>query len=798
MKKAFGWILIFILALVALGVVYFSFLIKSLPLPQEFDNYRLAQSTKIYDRTGTVLLYEIHGQEKRTVIKFSDIPKTVIETTLAIEDADFYHHPAFDFKTIIRALWTNLKEGHIVQGGSTITQQLAKNIFLTPEKTLSRKIKELILAIRLESLYSKDQILEFYLNQIPYGSNIYGIESAAQNYFHKSAKDLTLAEAALLASLPKAPSYFSPWGNHLKELEQRKNYILSRLVDLKYIDEKTSEEAKKEKIKIFPPSAGMIKAPHFVLMVKDYLINRYGEDLVERGGLKVITSLDWRLQQIAERVVKEGAERNTELYQGKNAALVAEDPKTGQILALVGSKDYFDIKNEGNFNAATQALRQPGSALKPFVYLLAFQKGYPVQTQIFDLPTEFDTTGDPNKSYAPSNFDNKFRGPVSFEEALAQSINVPAVKVLYLVGVDNVISLLHRFGITTLSQGKNQYGLSLVLGGGAVKLIDLVKAYSVLSQDGIYHEQSFILKVEDNQGKVLEKYQNQQTRVFDPQPIRLINQILKDKDLRAPLFQNSLDLTFFPDYDVALKTGTSEDYHDAWAFGYSPFLVVGVWAGNNDNSPLIRHGGSILAAVPIWSAFLKEALKYYPKELFEKPEPLNPVLKPMLNGQFIYKTIIDNKTVSQIHSILFYVDKNNPLGDFPSHPENDPQFFNWEKAVSVWAQENFSRFFPKKSPSPPTPSFFNRLSFLNVQPQNGDFVSSPLNIKAEIRGPYPLKNLELYWNHQLLDSRPLKGNSFRYSYQISFSSPPPQGLIELKATDQTNEVAKVSMIVFFK
>ena len=416
MKKTLGLVFILILGLTALVVIYLSSIVKNLPSPNEFGNYLLSQSTKIYDRTGKILLYEIHGQEKRTVINFSEIPKNVVITTLAAENAEFYNEPAFDWKAILRALWTNLKEGRITQGGSTITQQLAKNVFLSPEKTLTRKIKELILAIRLESLYSKDQILEFYLNQIPYGSNIYGIESAAQNYFHKSAKDLTLTEAAILASLPKAPSYYSPWGNHLKELEERKNYILDRLVSLKSIDQKTADQAKVEKAKIFPPSAGLIKAPHFVLTVKDYLINRYGEDLVERGGLKVITTLDWNLQQIAERVVKEGAERNAELYQGGNAALVAEDSKTGQILTLVGSKDYFDIKNEGNFNVATQGLRQPGSALKPFVYLLAFQKGYPPQTQIFDVQTEFDTTGDPVHSYAPLNFDDKFRGPISFKK----------------------------------------------------------------------------------------------------------------------------------------------------------------------------------------------------------------------------------------------------------------------------------------------------------------------------------------------------------------------------------------------
>ncbi|MEK7086905.1 MAG: transglycosylase domain-containing protein, partial [Patescibacteria group bacterium] len=398
------------------------------------------------------------------------------------------------------------------------------------------------MAIELESKYTKDQIFSFYLNQVPYGSNAYGVEAASLTYFNKSARDLSLAEAAILAGLTKAPSYYSPWGSHEKELFERQRYILDRMAELNLITPEEKKIAQKEKIKFAPPSLGVIKAPHFSLAIKDYLINRYGENLVVNGGLRVISTLDWEMQQTAEKVIKEGAERNETLYKGRNASLVAEDPKTGQILAMVGSRDYFDLEREGNFNVATQGLRQPGSALKPFAYLAAFEKGYSPKTIVFDTPTEFDTTGNPEKSYRPQNFDERFRGPVTLEEGLAQSINVPSVKILYLAGLDNVLKTIQKMGATTLKE-RWRYGLSLILGGGEVKLIDLIKAYSVLSQEGIQHEQTLILKIEDDKNKTIETYHDKPTRVVDPQYPRLINQILSSKELRSPLFQSSLGLT---------------------------------------------------------------------------------------------------------------------------------------------------------------------------------------------------------------------------------------------------------------
>jgi len=686
--KIIGLVLLAILGLGFWGLIVITRIAKDLPNPEQLVNRQINQSTKIYDKTGHVLLYEIHGEEKRTIIPFEEIPDYIKKATLAIEDQGFYVHPAFDWRAIVRALITDVMKGQIVQGGSTITQQLAKNTFLTPEQTITRKVKELILSYWIEQRYSKDEILNLYLNQVPYGSNAYGIEAAAQTYFSKSAKDLNLAEAATLAAMLQAPSYYSPWGLHQNELKQREDYVLEQMLNAGFIDEQQKQQAQNFKLEFTSSNIGSIKAPHFVMMVRDYLVNKYGEGVVENGGLGVITTLDYSLQQLAEQVVKDGVQRNTELYKGTNAALVAQDPKTGQILALVGSKDYFDIKNEGNFNVAAQGLRQPGSSIKPIVYITAFEKGYSAESMVFDLPTEFSSYNnicplininffDNNPlCFHPENFDGKFRGPVNFRQALGQSINVPSVKILYLAGLVDTIKTAQDFGITTLND-PNRYGLSLVLGGGEVKLIDMVNAYSVFSQEGIKHRQSLLLEVKDSGGRVLEKYIDQANQVVEPQYALIINNILSDIETRAGLFQNSLSLTVFPDREVALKTGTTNDYKDAWTIGYTPSLVVGVWAGNNDNKPMQKNAGSILAAVPIWHDFMDKAIETQIPEFFNKPEDV-PESKPMMDGQYI----INGET----HNILYYVDKNNPLGPQPSNPEIDSQFMNWELPVKSWWQ----------------------------------------------------------------------------------------------------------------
>jgi len=814
-KKKRSFLFFFFVAIAAAvvaGAAYLVILVRELPSPDQFSIQQISQSTKIYDRTGTVLLYEIHGDEKRTVVPFNEIPDAVKKTTIVAEDANFYTEPAFDWKGIARAILTDIEQGQFAQGGSTITQQLAKNVFLNSEKTFSRKIKELILAIELESKYTKDEILSFYLNQIPYGSNAYGVEAASQLYFGKSVRDLDLAEAAILASMLQAPSYYSPWGPNVDDLYTRQKYVLDRMATLGYASQADVDKAKSEKITFMPQTLGSIKAPHFSLFVKDYLINKYGEDTVLNGGLKVITTLDWNLQQIAESAVEDGSKNNEKLYGSKNAALVAEDPKTGQILAMVGSRDYFDISNDGNFNVATQGLRQPGSAMKPFVYLTAFEKGYSPTTVVFDVRTEFDTTGNPANSYRPQNFDNTVHGPVMLQNALAQSLNIPAVKVLYLAGIQNSLDTLHAFGITTL-QETWRYGLSLVLGGGEVKLVDLVNAYATLSQEGVHHDQSSILEIDDANGNVLENYHDNATRVLDdPQYAREVTQILSSADLRKPIFQSSLGLTVFPGYDVALETGTSQDHRDAWTVGYTPFLVAGVWAGNNDNTPMIAQGDSILAAVPIWNLFFKQALTYYQPEPFTNPDPIPYDPKPMLNGSSVWSPVVNGVALPQVHSILYYVDRSDPTGPRPADPSQDPQFESWEGAVEGWAAENIPNYSNYNKPvpsdasfdlggegtsisSPNNPAPGAPPTILNVSPKNGAFASAPVTINALITSATGLKNVQLSVNGRLIYSIAAIGTSFPFSYTYRLPLD-AQDSFEIKAFDLNGNSSSAATIIY--
>lgn len=793
-----------LLAILAASALYVGILISKLPSPDQLGSRHISQSTKLYDRSGKIVLYEIHGEEKRTVVPFDEIPEYVKQATLVAEDINFYNEPAFSISSIIRALLKNISSGEVVQGGSTITQQLAKNAFLTPERTYIRKIKELVLAIQLESKYSKSEIFYFYLNQIPYGSNAYGIEAASMIYFGKSIRDVTIAEAALLASITKAPSYYSPWGSHTEEMLARKNHIIDRMIEVGFIENGVGTEARETKLAFLPQTLGSITAPHFSLAVKEYLVKKYGEDIVMNGGLRVITTLDATLQEIAERVVTEGVERNEKLYASSNGALVAQDPKTGQVLAIVGSKNYFDSKIDGNFNVAMDGMRQPGSALKPFVYLTAFQKGYSPKTVLFDVETEFDVRGDVSTSYKPHNFDNIFRGPTKLEESLAQSVNVTAVKTLYLAGFDDVLKNLHDFGITSLNE-RWRYGLSLTLGGGEVTLYDLVNAYATMSQEGVYHKQHLVLKVEDSKGNVLEEYRDITKRVSDPQQPRLITQILSDASLRAPIFESSLPLTVFPDYEVALKTGTTEDYRDAWAIGYTPSLVVGVWAGNNNNTPMQRQGSSILAAIPMWNAFLKEALPHFPSEPFNRPEPYTLINKPMFNGKSDFVPNVNGVEYPQIHSILYYADRKDPLGPPPLHPSNDSQFDNWENAVRLWALSHMPNFSLYNKPIPGNVEFFTpeqiqtpgTLSVNIVSPKNGSFVNSPVEFDAIITAPDGLKSIELYFNRKLVSGFNTGNNPKIYTYKFTVAdSLQQQNLFELKIVDSKNAQITTPVIVF--
>ncbi len=814
-KQGPSTILIAILALLAGGLVLVALILNDLPNPEEFETRQVAQSTKIFDRTGKTLLYEIHGEEKRTTVPYDEIPESVKKSTISIEDKDFYNHGGFSIPSMINGAIIEPLTGKRDQarGGSTITQQLAKNAFLSSERTLVRKFKELIVAYELEKKYSKDEILNLYLNQIPYGSNAYGIEAAAQTFFGKRASELNLAESALLASLPKATSYYSPWGKNLPELLDRKNLVLEKMKEYGYISEKEMKNAEKFQLE-FAPQATNLKAPHFVLAVQDYLNKKYGEEYVRTAGLNVITTLDWELQQIAENSVLEGANRNTELYDGHNAALVAQDATNGQILAMIGSKDYFaspepedcnpglNCKFEGNFNVATQGLRQPGSSIKPFTYVTAFKKGLTPDTVLFDLETEFDATGLPENSYKPGNFDETFRGPVTLRTALAQSINIPAVKTLYIAGIDNMLGLAKDFGITTLTE-RSRYGLSLVLGGGEITLKELVGAYSVFAQEGIKHEQAMILLVTDFKGSLIEKYEDSAKQVIDPQYPRLINDILTDLDKRAGLFQSSLGLTIFPGHEVAMKTGTTNDYRDAWTIGYTPDLVVGVWTGNNDNTPMQRRGSSILAAVPIWSEFMNQALKKRPLISFNKPNPIT-VQKPMFNKEHIVNYIVGNKVYPQIHDLLFYVDKNDPLGPQPLQPENDSQFKNWEDPILQWAQQNVPNFLQNYNKPIPFGAQSQGAAVtggtaINLSgPKNGEFIQKNIFVSAEIVSSNDISQIQLFFNGELMDDRVgLLGKTVTYQFNLIPRNILLQNLLKILVVDN-NKTETIKEVILYK
>jgi 1A family penicillin-binding protein len=667
-----------------LGVIALSVFVlyarSTLPDPESIITRQVKESTKIYDRTGTVLLYDIYDEERRTIVPIDRMSEHILHATVAVEDASFYEHRGFDLRGIARSLVRNVELGYGSGGGSTITQQLVGNALVGRQKSLMRKVQELILAIEIERRFTKDQILEMYLNQIPYGSNAYGIEAAAQTYFGVPAADLTVAQAALLAALPQRPSYLSPYGTHTDELFNRKDYILTRMRDLGFIDDTQYREASDADLSIKPRSDAL-EAPHFVLMAREYVIAKYGKDIIESGGFRIITTLDADLQAKAEELVTKYATINAQKYKATNAALVAIDPTNGQVVALVGSANYYDVEQEGNYNVAT-ARRQPGSAFKPFAYAKLFEDGYPDSTVLWDLRTEFNPAcpadssrtkaSDGSDCYHPQNYNGTYSGPVTLRQSLARSLNTTSVQALYLAGVDRVLELATKMGITTLDD-RERFGLSLVLGGAEVRPIDLASAYGVFANDGVRVPWGLIERIELSDGSVLEERQVTQQRVLSQRAARLMNDVLSDNGARSAVFgaSNPLTLSGRP---VAAKTGTTQENRDAWVVGYTPMLVTAVWAGNNRNQSMTAAGAGMSAAGPLWNAFMSSAHAGKPVTPFPEPDPVQSS-KIMLNGSVVDA---DHPTP---HSILFYVNRADPTGPAPVNPESDPQFSNWEQVV---------------------------------------------------------------------------------------------------------------------
>lgn len=684
----------------------FAYYAKDLPNPEKLDDRYVAESTKIYARDGQTVLYEV-GDVKRTTVPLDQIQDNVKWATIALEDHNFYNHHGVEPKAIARALGVNfLSQGF--QGGSTITQQFARNVALKNDEgdfdsTPARKIKEIILAIQLERKYSKDQILAGYLNEVWYGGSYYGVESAAQGYFGTSAKNVSLAQAATLASLPKGGSILTD----SDRLKLRRDYALGQMASLGYITTEEAEAAKQEEVSL-RQRIDAITAPHFTFYVTDELIERLGESTVLTGGLKVTTTLDVDKQQIAEESIANGMDKIRD-YGGTNAALVSIDTHNGQVLAMVGSHDFFDDK-DGQVNMATR-LNSPGSSIKPLVYYNAFKKGYIPETKVFDLETTFPTE---SGNYRPRNFSLDQNGPITLRSALNRSLNIPAVKMAYLTGVDMLLNTADALGYTTLKD-RDQYGLSLAIGGGDVTLLEHTSAFATFAREGERHPATGILKVETSAGEVLYEWKDEPFQVIDKGAVRTLNSVLSDSAARGSTFA-PLNLK---DRPVAAKTGTSQEFRDAWTMGYTPSYATGVWVGNNDNTEMGYLADGVILAAPIWNEYMRRLTEGTPAETFLKAEykasnlalwgkfeeiqtkSVDKITEKLIPDECVetYPTeYVVEKDFTVAHDLLFWVDKNNPNSPQPKYPAQDPMFDNWEGPVQKWMEGKPDEYLTDKTP----------------------------------------------------------------------------------------------------
>lgn len=794
------------------GVIMLAVFSRNLPAPDRLFQREMQLSTKIFDRNGE-LLYDIFGNENRTMVKLDDLPEHVVWATLATEDADFYFHQGFDFIGIVRA-GLNIFRGQGLQGGSTISQQLVKNVLLSPERTIIRKIKELVLTLQIEKRYTKDEILQMYLNEVPYGGTAWGIEAASEMYFAKSAKDLTLAEASLLAGMPQRPSYYSPFGAHPERSFERQSYVLhlmqsrgwtDRDGQKKTITETEADDARRQALRFSPSGKDSFKAPHFVMYVKQMLVERYGENMVENGGLQVTTTLDYKMQQIAQDIVAEEIEKAKTLDVG-NGGLVAIDPRTGEILVMVGSKDYFAEDYDGNVNV-TVSLRQPGSAIKPITYVTAFKQGYTPATMVMDVPTKFP--GGDQKDYEPKNYDSKFRGPVILRRALANSINVPAVKVLKLAGVQATINTARDMGISTFTD-PDRYGLSLTLGGGEVKLLELTSAFGVFAAEGARHEHFSVLEVKDSKGKILEKYSpSSGKRVLTEAQAYLISDILSDNYARSDTFGLYSPL-IVANHTVAAKTGTTDDKRDNWTVGYTPNLVVGVWVGNNDNHPMNKALASgITGAAPIWHASMVAFLENEPDTPFKRPKEIMEKKVDKVSGKlrkdicpegyteiFIKGTEPTEKC--DIHEEFEICKSDGKLASDLCKDVGDSKkktyavykavLPEWQKFVDEWIEDEFEDDEREKY-SPPTEvstTYYNsdgdpkdednpEVIIKNID--NGDVVGRKFEVEVEVLSPYTVLDVKWYLDGNQIGD---EDTSIPYKQEFELGADVAAGEHELK------------------
>jgi membrane peptidoglycan carboxypeptidase len=801
-KKIFSWVLyIGVIAALVGGIAFSAFVAyisKDLPDTDGLINRIVPETTKIYDGEGKTLLYELHGDEKRTSIEIGNLPSYVYNAVVAIEDKDFYNHKGLVPRRVLKAVYVDVinvawkiftgKTKTFYQGASTITQQLVKNSILTNEFSITRKLKEMILAWQLEKKFDKQQILKMYLNEIPFGSVYYGIESAAQNYFGKNTADLNLAESAVLAAIIQRPSYFSPFGSHVDELLNRQQLVLSLMLEQGYINQEEYDVAKGFEIVFKNKNDKKIIAPHFVMYTIDYvnelLGDDYSEQLLRDGGLKIYTTIDLNLQKTAEETITKNIE-NIELQGGNNAALISINPKNGYILAMVGSRDYFDNDHNGQYNV-TLALRQPGSSIKPLVYLAAFEKGYYPETVIYDVVTDFN-------GYKPNNYNYKEYGAVTLRKALQGSLNISAVKTLYLAGLNYVLDIAKKFGYTTLND-PDRFGLTFVLGGAEVKLLEHTSSFATFANDGLYIKPSPIIKIVDRAGNTIYENKTIGEQVIKQDSVRMLNSVLSDDASRQYIFGANSAL-YLPGRQSAAKTGTTNNNKDGWTMGYTPSLATGVWVGRNDNKEMTGpKADAVYVAGPIWKEFMQKALENTAVEYFPAP-PHNNSNKAVLNGS-ILKGItlkinkisgkiasdstppeyIEEKIFREVHSILHYCDKNNPNGPYPTNPASDPFYIRWESAIQSWLIKYNEKanadpnddLQPIDVTAPPTETDDNVYTPENkpnltiIQPQNNQIINdSKLVISVQATANRGISKYEYFIDNKIIPSN--NSNYVEYS-----------------------------------
>lgn len=803
-----------IMGIVVLFIVFAAFS-RQLPNPNTLLERNAELSTKLYDRNGKPI-FELFGEKNRELVQFEDVSPYVTQATLATEDSNFYQHQGFDFLGMIRAV-RNMLLGRGLQGASTITQQVVKNTLLTQDRTIVRKIKEFILSLQLENKYSKDQILQMYLNETPYGGQNYGILTASRAYFDKMPNELSLAESAFIAGLPQSPSRYSPYSSDPSVGLERQKYVLYLMRERgwltadktrKFISEEDYQAALKETLD-FTPARTSFEAPHFVFFVKEQLAERFGDALVEQGGLQVTTTLDLDLQNTAQEIVKEEIEKAAGLNV-YNGSLVALDPKTGQVLAMVGSKDYFansypegctsGITGEGsclfepNLNV-TLARRQPGSSIKPLTYVTMLEQGYTASFPFVDVPTTFVGADTNNEDYNPVNYDGKFRGPMSLRRSLGNSLNIPAVKALKIVGIDSVIETAEKLGITTL-EDRSRFGLSLTLGGGETKLIEMTGAFTAFANKGKFYPPTGILEVKDSRGQVLYSWRDSGgEQAISEESAFLIADILSDDGARSAAF-GAGSLLHIPNYQVAVKTGTTDDKRDNYAMGFTPSVTVGVWVGNNNNDAMNPNVASgISGATPIWRRFIVEFLKDKQNEKFEAPKDVEKITVDSLTGALPFKDFSSRSewfakgteptAPSEWYQVLEVCEIDNKLAndsckdadktEVKTFIKITAEIPEWQNDVDKWVAENYSgdsKYFPPKTRSglkfdgddvdddtDPVVSF--------IDLDDGDTVPLNFRLGVEVSSPNDIEEVRIYMNDEQVTAD--KSDPFGYNFELTTS-----------------------------